>query len=223
MNSRVKIAISEVKDGTMKRNGAEVAVVDKNRQVFLKANAMELDDAVLVQLDYNTEDFCRYAVIDSSAAGEGLVREGRIADGLATQEKGLALFLPLADCIGVVLYDPEHEVLMLTHLGRHNLEQNGGQKSVEFMKEQFGSKPENIEVYFSPSAGKENYPVFSFGGKSLAEVAMSQLEAAGVKSENIELSAIDTTKDKRYHSHSEFLKGNRTDDGRFAIAAMLTS
>lgn len=221
MNSRVKIAISLASDGTMKRNGANEVIVDENRRVFLKRHDLLPEKSVLVQLDYNSNDFCRYDVIDEAAAGEGVIREGRIADGLATISNDLALFLPLADCIGAVLYDPEHTALMLTHLGRHNLEQNGGQKSVEFMYAKFGTDPSKLEVFFSPSAGKEKYPVFSFEGRSLAEVAVMQLAAARVLPGNIQLSLIDTTRDNRYFSHSEFLKGHRETDGRFAIAVWL--
>lgn len=207
----------------MKRSGANKVVVDENRRAFLEQRNLSLEKSVLVQLDYDSDNFCRYDVIDETAAGEGIVRGGRIADGLATQTKGLALFLPLADCVGVVLYDPEHVALMLTHLGRHNLEQNGGQRSVEFMIDEFGTDPSKLKVFFSPSAGKENYPVFSFDGKSLAEVAVIQLQTAGVRLENIEVSPIDTTEDLSYFSHSEFLKNHRKNDGRFAVVAWLDS
>ncbi len=206
----------------MKKTAVDSTVVDSNRRQFLESEGASLEHSILVQLDYNSDDFCRYDVIDETAVGEGMTRDGRIADGLATQAKNLALFLPLADCIGVVLYDPEHEALMLTHLGRHNLEQRGGEKSVKFMMAQFATNPSKLEVHFSPSAGKANYPVFRFGGQSLAEVALAQLGAAGVNRSNITLSPIDTTIDERYFSHSEFLKGDRPSDGRFAVVTWLT-
>ena len=221
MNSQVKIAVSTVNDGSMKRNGGDVDQIDNNRRKFLVRHETTLEDTTLVQLDYNSDDFCRYNVVDELAKGEGMTRDGRIADGLATKTPGVTLFLPLADCIGVVLYDPEHEALMVTHLGRHNLQQHGGEKSVEFMKEQFGTDPAKLEIWFSPSAGGENYPLFAFENKSLAEVASEQLLRAGVVKDHIELSSIDTTKDTEYFSHSEFLKGNRPIDGRFTMAATL--
>lgn len=221
MISHVKIAISKVNDGTMKRVGNNLLEVDTNRQKFLDKHGASLERAVLVQLDYDSEEFCRYSVVDAGKAGEGMVREGRIADGLATREKGLMLFLPLADCVGAVLYDPTHEALMLTHLGRHNLEQNGGQKSVEFMTKQFGTDPSNIEVTLSPSAGAEHYPLHTFDNKSLQEVTCEQLISGGVLPGHITRSAVDTTKDAGYFSHSEYLKGNRESDGRFAIVAAL--
>lgn len=205
----------------MKRGSATDSEVDESRRVFLEKHGSSPENTVLVQLNYDSSDFCRYDVVDKSAAGEGIVRDGRIADGLATKEKGLALFLPLADCIGAVLFDPEHEAVMLTHLGRHNIMQNGGRKSVEFMVKQFSTNPAQLEVWFSPSAGAENYPLFTFENKGMGEVAAQQFAAAGVQPGNIEQSTIDTTKDERYFSHSEFLKGNRSMDGRFTVIAMM--
>lgn len=220
MNKNVLIKVSARADGSMSK-AVSTDERDKNRRNFLAKNNMAPENTVLVQLDYNSEDFCRYDVANVDAAGEGMVRKGRIADGLATQAKDLALFLPLADCVGVVLYDPEHEALMLTHLGRHNLEQHGGQKSVEFMTEQFGTDPVKLEVWLSPSAGAESYPLYAFDNKSIQAVTVEQLETADVRNEHIESSSIDTTRDENYFSHSEFLKGNRESDGRFAVAAML--
>lgn len=221
MNSRVKIAASTASDGSIRRSHDSQAIIHEATIPFLKKHHVSEDRTVLVRLDYNSDDFCRYDVVDETAAGEGMTRDGRVADGLATQTKNLALFLPLADCIGMVLYDPGSEALMLTHLGRHNLEQNGGQRSVEFMSERFGTRPESLEVFLGPSAGHENYPLFAFDGRSLADVATEQLRAVGITKRNIEISPIDTTKDLAYFSHSEFLKGHRETDGRFAIAAML--
>jgi hypothetical protein len=53
------------------------------------------------------------------------------------------------------------------------------------------------------------------------DVATEQLLIAGVAAEHIIGSLIDTTKDKNYFSHSEFLKGNRDTDGRFAVVTVM--
>lgn len=217
-----KIATSTTIDGSMKRTGNDARIIEQNRVLFLAKHHTSPDKSVLVQLDYDSDDFCRYEVVDENAAGEGMTRSGRVADGLATQAKNLGLFLPLADCNGVVLHDPVHQAIMLTHLGRHNLEQYGGVKSVEFMIKQFGSNPAKLHVHFSPCAGKKQYPLHSFGDSGIAEISKQQLCSVGVLSANIIDPDIDTTIDANYFSHSEFLRGNRSNDGRFAVLAMLT-
>lgn len=177
---------------------------------------------MLVHLTYGGDDYNRYTTVDRSLSGDGIVRAPSIiTDGVATNQVNLALLLPLADCIGGVLHDPVKNTLMLTHLGRHNLEQHGGTRSVEYMTEQFGCESKDITVWLSPAAGGENYPLFGFDNRSMHDVTIEQLQAAGILSENITASDIDVTKDPDYFSHSEFLKGNRETDGRFAVVAML--
>ena len=217
-----RVVYSTISDGSMKRVGEDTRTVDQNRHRFLLQYDTNPERSVLVQLSYDSGNFCRYDVVDESAAGEGMVRPGRIADGLATQKKNLALFLPLADCNGVVLYDPEHAAIMVTHLGRHNLEQRGGQHSVEFMTHQFSADPSKLHAYFSPHAGAERYPLYAFDGRSIGDISRDQLVQAGLRHDNIVDAKIDTTDDDRYYSHSEFLKGNQQSDGRFAVLAMLS-
>jgi copper oxidase (laccase) domain-containing protein len=69
-----------------------------------------------------------------------------------------------------------------------------------------------LKVWLSPSAGAENYPVYSFKGKSLTEIAVKQLQGSGVLVDNIVIEPVDTTTDKNYFSHSQ---GDKTQ--RFAI------
>ena len=206
----------------MKLTGFDEQEVAQNREKFLRKFGTTPKKSVLVQINYESDDFCRYAVVNETAVGEGVVRSGRIADALATKQKGLALLLPLAECGGVVLFDPKNQALMLSHLGRHSLEQNGAQKSVEFMQQQFGSNPHDLLVAISPVAARETYPLYAFENRGIDEVIINQLTAAGVKVKSITPPHSYTTSDPNFYSHSEFLVGRQAGDGRFAMVAMLT-
>lgn len=217
----ILIAVSTATDGSMSK-----AVDDeerrRNRERFLGLNGIASDHTVLVHLEYEGDNYRRYHVVDGGNGGEGILRPSRhIADALFTTTKGLALFLPVADCIGAVLHDPRNSVFGLAHFGRHNLEQQGGQETIAFMRREFGSHPADVRVFLGPGAGKLRYPLFSFGGKSLEEVTREQLMDIGVTAEHISSDGRDTTRDAGLFSHSEFLKGNRTTDGRQAIIAMM--
>ncbi len=194
----------------------------KNRQHFLESQGIKLEQSILVHLKYEGDDYCRYYEVSSEQAGDGMVFDSSIvADALFTRSKRLALFLPVADCVGAVLYDPTLQVLGLAHFGRHNLAQLGGTKVIEFMNQEFGCSPSNVQIWLSPAAGRENYPLYDFNNRSLHEVTMSQLSASGVAVSNIQVDTRDTTKDPSFFSHSEFLKGNRSTDGRQAVVAMM--
>jgi copper oxidase (laccase) domain-containing protein len=221
-DSQVSTFTSAAPDGSMKSSDQSYASVLPNRQKFLEKNKLSIDDTTLVRLTYDGDDYTRYKIVSNKDKGDGMSREATIvADALVTTTPGHALFLPLADCIGAVIYDPVKNVLMLSHLGRHNLEQFGGTKSIEFLVENFQCSPKDITVWLSPAAGKDNYPLFAFDNRSMHDVATEQLLAASIAKERITNSSVDTTKDKNYFSHSEYLKGHRDTDGRFAVVTVM--
>lgn len=219
----MKIATSTIKDGTMKSiHKGDIASVNEHRTSFLRRHDIQPADTTLVRLIYEGNDYKRYASIDNAAKGDGIVRQSTItADALVVTQPGHALFLPIADCIGAVIHDPTKNILMVSHLGRHNLEQNGGAASVQYLAEQFGASPTDLTVWLSPAAGKASYPLFSFDNQSLHDVAKQQLVNAGILATNIEISKIDSAADTNYFSHGQYLKGNRETDGRFSIVAIL--
>jgi len=195
-----------------------------NRRRFLERQGTTLEQSVLVHLQYEGDDYCRYYEVTSEHAGDGMAFDSSIvADALFTRSKRLALFLPVADCIGAVLYDAKQQVIGLAHLGRHNLIQQGGTNVTKFMMSEFDSNPEDIQVWLSPAAGREHYPLHDFNNRSMYEVALEQLEQAGVPTENVQIDGTDTTTNPNFFSHSEFLKGNRETDGRQAVVAMMRS
>jgi copper oxidase (laccase) domain-containing protein len=110
---------------------------------------------------------------------------------------------------------------MLSHLGRHSLEQNGGFGSVKFLEEHYGSIPNNLQVWLTPAPGPDVYPLYKFDNRSLKNVLYQQMVTAGILEKNVNDNPADTSKDMNYYSHSEFLHGNRNDDGRYAIVAMM--
>lgn len=213
--------MSQVGDGSM-----SVGVSDEQRQAnrtrFLQQNGIAATQTILVHLQYEGDDYRRYFTVSSDMAGDGIVSGSTVvADALFTNEKNLALLLPIADCVGVVLYDAQHQTVGLAHLGRHNLAQAGGTSIVEYMADDFGTNPGELTVFLSAAAGRQNYPLYDFDNRSLHEVAIEQLLAAGVRIGNIEIDPRDTTQDNSLFSHSEFLKGNRALDGRQAIVCMM--
>lgn len=214
---KAHVAVSRVADGSMKGPDAVA-----NRETFLSNNSMGPRSTTLVHLVYEGDDYCRYHTVTDKDAGAGIVRESQlVADALFTRSSQLALFLPLADCAGVVLVDERQNILGLSHMGRHNLQQQGARRSIEYMVHEFGTKPEDITAYISPAAGSDAYPLFDFDGRSIGDVTREQLMCTGVLASHIEVAPDDTTKDETYFSHSEFLKGHRSTDGRHGIVARL--
>jgi copper oxidase (laccase) domain-containing protein len=218
--------VSSLEDGNMRFGRGDDELTLRNRLQFLKHAGISPDHTTLVQVTYDTaEHFARYHIVTDNHKALGIYepKSDLVADALATSEAEHALFLPLADCVGLVIYDERRHVLMVSHVGRHSAEIEGASKSIQYLQEHFKSDSGDIKVWLSPAVGKATYPLHSLQNKSLHEVITEQLKKSGVKNENIEVSDVDTAEDENYFSHSKFLAGQRPNDGRFAIVAMMTA
>ena len=133
---RPLVALSKVADGNMyiptDTTNAEVV---QNRERWLQTLDISLNNATRVFVTYDQPDFCRYRVVNDEDKGDGMRDAGKLigTDALVTTQPGHALFLPVADCVATVFFDEEHSVIMLSHLGRHSLEQQGGVESVKYL------------------------------------------------------------------------------------------
>lgn len=216
--------VSSSEDGNMRFGRGDDEQTIQNRLSFLKEAGIDPNAATLVQVTYdNAEHFARYNVVtdDHKALGMHEPKSELVADALVTTKPDHALFLPLADCVGLILYDENNKILMVSHVGRHSAEIDGALKSVQYLVEQFDANPADIKAWLSPAVGKATYPLHKFDNNSLHEIINRQLHTAGVLPQNIETSHVDTAHDENYFSHSKFLAGERPFDGRFAIVAMM--
>lgn len=222
--SEVIAAVSSVQDGNLKFDVHETDTqVIENRRKFLEKAGLDIAHTTLVSLTYKTDNFAKYRMVEDDDKRDGMTKNSEnYADALFTIHADHALFLPIADCVGVILHDSKQKLLMVSHVGRHSAEIEGALKSVQFM-EAHGGRAANINVWLSPAVGKATYPLHAYEGKSLHEVITQQLQKAGVRNENIEVSNVDTASDENYYSHSQFLKGAEAKPGRFAIVAMMSA
>lgn len=194
-----------------------------NRKKFLNKHAIAIEQTTRLRGNYDRSDYLRFIELDASFSDRGMTdTDIPITDAIVTTQTGHALFLPIADCIGAVLYDPKMRVLAVVHLGRHCLEQQGGQKIVAYLETEHGVDPKDVQVWLTPAPGKDAYPIWALDNKGMKEVAFEQLDAAGVLRRNITDNAAESDKDQNYFSYSEFLKGNRAEDGDYAVVAMMT-
>ena len=219
----VFVTTSTVADGNMlaPEDRSNIEVIE-NRKSFLAKNGIDIKQTTRVNVIHEGDNYCRYYELVEAHKGDGMEYDGVVAaDALVTRLPNHALFLPIADCIGAVFFDPDKNILMMSHLGRHSLEQNGGFESVKFLVDHYGSNPNNLKVWLTPAPGPDVYPLYKFDNRSLKNVLYQQMVTAGVLEKNVIDNPADTSKDMDYYSHSEFLQGNRTDDGRYAIVAVM--
>lgn len=81
------------------------------------------------------------------------------ADGIVTSVPGIVIGVKLADCCGVLLYDPHRRVVAAVHSGWRGTSANIVRNAVTVMCTQAGSEPHNIHAWLSPCASGEHYEV----------------------------------------------------------------
>lgn len=231
------IAVSSKDDGTMlnRIRGRHVADVMNNRRRFCDQIGVKYDDVVYHVISYDqTQTFDNIAEV-TEADTVKYNSEGIFADALYTEMAGVGLFLPVADCIATVIYDPKRRALMLAHLGRHSTVARLMSRAVRYFVER-GSQAKDLQIWMSPSITQKNYRMDYFNHtndtnwqnfcRQTADGIYLDMQGfnrslairAGVPGDNIFISPIDTADDPSYFSHSAGDTG-----GRFAVLAEIKS
>ena len=170
----------------------------------------------------NKKDICKYLGIDEKnlihpsqthTSNVDIAKIGQIfypdTDGLILTNKIQAVFLNFADCTPVIIYDAENNIAAVSHAGWRGTASNIASITVQKMKEEFYSKPENLKCAIGPAisfccynVGEDVYRALSktvrdFSGLyeirqgniyvDLKGINKRQLLESGVKPENIDV------------------------------------
>jgi YfiH family protein len=223
------------------RVGDDPEKVVENRRLLFQAFGMSLERSVWCKQIHADG----VAVVSADDAGRGSIEETSIvedADALVTDVPGLSLCVTLADCVPVVIFDPERSVVGLAHAGWGGTVSRISSRTVEVMRERFRCDPATMVAAIGPSIGPAGYEVgedvieratTGYGeraseilmlgpdGKKLFDLWTANridLEAAGVSGERIEVSGIAT------HEHLDTFYSHRHESGetgRFITAVTL--
>lgn len=218
-NDQVAVGISDINDGTMRFFSGDESEIIANQSKL--GDLIEQDAARIARIRTiyaGRDSFTDYREITEENLPEYSINNSEsvipVTDGLVTKCHGVGMLLPLADCLGAVVFDERQKIFGVLHAGRHNIEQYGPRKYIEFLKENYGSQPEELKIYCSPYA--INYQIEALSNMTMTEAAMRQFFETGILPENIIDNRVDTVTDVNYPSNSA---GDL--DKRFAIVAKL--
>jgi len=228
---------SEVSDGNMANfiNGKSYnrIKVMQNRRKFFKEIKIPIDRTVCMCVEHGDD----IVEADEALAGESMrnYQKAVKTDALFTNKQGLYLFLLIADCLPVIIYDPKKNALALVHAGWKGVDLEIAKKSIEKMMEYYMSDAKDLVVGIGPCVYKKSfiksnpaqkdYPKWKgFIKKAhgsnynidLVGFTKDQLKKAGVLTGNIFESGIDTASDERFFSHVRNSQNHISRQGRFA-------
>jgi len=81
------------------------------------------------------------------------------ADALVTNVPGLALCLHFADCVPIILSDPEHGAVGLVHAGWRGTLEGIARRTVQTMMRAFGTRPAALWAAIGPAVGPCCYTI----------------------------------------------------------------
>ena len=160
-------------------------------------------------------------------------------DALMTNMPGVCIGVSTADCIPIIIYDPEHHAASVVHSGWRGTVANIAGVAVTSMQMAYHSRPEVLRAVIGPGISLENFEVgdevyeqFATAGYPMDQIARKyekwhidlwqccrlQLEDVGLKADNIQTSGICT------YAHSDDYFSARklgTDSGRILTAIVL--
>lgn len=82
-------------------------------------------------------------------------------DYLITREKKVGIGVMTADCLPIIMYDTKNNATAVIHAGWRGSVIGVAVKALEHMQEAYGTRPEDIRVFFGPSARVCCYEVSS--------------------------------------------------------------
>jgi hypothetical protein len=97
------------------------------------------------------------------------------ADAIMTDKTDVSILMLFADCVPILFYDPEKEVIACAHAGWQGTFKWVAAETVKAMQEQFDSQPGDIKAAIGPSICAQHYEV----GQNVVEAAQAVFEDAG--------------------------------------------
>ena len=148
---------------------------------IVKSNQAHTDEVKLVknkikkdEPDFNLEEYTK-------------------TDGLITNKRNIGLSTTNADCILLLFYDPIKKVIANTHSGWRGTLQRISVKTVEKMKKEYSSNPEDIICCICPSIRKCHFEV----DKDVKDMFEKEFQDLG--KENLENIIEEKIKDKKWN------------------------
>ncbi len=81
------------------------------------------------------------------------------ADVILTDNPQVTLYMRFADCVPILLYDPQRRVVGIVHAGWKGTVSRAAAAAIESMQNNFGTRTGNILAAIGPSIAAHHYPV----------------------------------------------------------------
>lgn len=142
--------------------------VDENYNRICSALDMDIEKLVLSDQVHGT---MVYHATEKDTQGKELAcKKLEAVDGLITNTKEIVLCTSYADCVPLFFVDTKRKAIGLSHSGWRGTIGKIGKKTIEKMKEEFGTEAKDIIAVIGPSICQKCYEVSSDVAKEFMDI-----------------------------------------------------
>ncbi len=236
LHKNLLLAYTESSDGNMDERFNDKAQVMSNRRKIY--NQFDLNPRTVIEAKQIHSDRILKLTEDNTKMWVGNNIPG--VDGFITNQPEAALLLKVADCLPVIIYDPDHHVFGIFHVGWQGAIKNIHLKGLSQMEEEYESNPGKLLVWLGPSAcgncyesiekpeqvGDQNWKPFIKKKSNKWKIDVEgyvteSLKQAGIKSKSIKSEKRCTIEDEGLFSHTRSKSSEQYPEARFLILAKL--
>jgi len=151
--------------------GDDLARVRENRNIVFKAMDRPINSIFDVWQVHSADAVCAYA---PHPEGESY----RQADIILTDRPEVTLFMRFADCVPILVHDPNKGVVGVSHAGWMGTVRDVATATIHSMQKEYNSDPADIIACIGPSIGPDHYEVG-------ADVILQVMQKFGADSEQL--------------------------------------
>jgi YfiH family protein len=142
--------------------GEKASDIIKNRHLLAKA--FDTDKVDFIVANQTHSDHINIITEQVTQGWEGLLDVIEDCDALITNQRNIVLTILTADCVPILLYDKDKQIIAAIHAGWKGTKAEIVTKTIAKMREVFNTNPKNIIAGIAPSIGQCCYEV----GKDVA-------------------------------------------------------
>ena len=154
-----------------RKNGVSYYTITSFEETGLVKHGFSTREGGVSDGCYSSMNF-RFHTVTEDDFGNGIVRENKFesVDALITDKKGIPMVTLFADCVPLFFLDKKLGVAALAHSGWKGTVKRIGQKTIEKMKRDYGSRAEDILTAIGPSIQECHFEV----GDEVAEIFIKE-------------------------------------------------
>lgn len=139
-------------------NNSNKKLIVENRKVFFSQFKIDYKKIICGEQVHSDKT----EIVDKNNVGAGAINNDNIikgVDALITNTRNVAITVKSADCIPIILYDVNYNIISVIHSGWKSTQKNILQKTINIINKKFNIKEKYLNLIIGPGICSKHYEV----------------------------------------------------------------